>query len=143
MRMVDLVTKSAKRVSDVSIFPAVVVFEANVVKESSVNRISVCVEVNVVVVVLMKSVSTVNAVAKPVHVIDVAMLVNRMKFVSMVNVFVFGNVEKVRRRKSRRQKSISFVFSFSSVLSFAVFERGTMYGLLSMYVSSRLARSSM
>lgn len=142
VRMVDLVTKSAKWVNDVPIFPAAAVFEANVVKERFVNRISACVEVNVVVVVLMKSVSMVNAVVKPVHVIDVTMLVNRMRFVSMVNVFVFDNVEKVRPRTSRRQKRFRSSFH-SSVLSSTVFERRTMYELLSMYVSSRLARSSM
>ena len=94
--MVDLVTKFVKWANDVQIFRAVVVFEANVVKEKFVNQICACVEVNVVVVVLMKSVSMVNVVAKQVHVINVTMPVNRTKFVSMENVFVFNNVKKVR-----------------------------------------------
>ena len=134
MTTVDLVTKSVKRANAVPISPAAVVFEANVVKARSVNRINVCVEVNVVVVVRMKSVSTVNAVAKPVRVIDVTMLVNRMKFVSTANVFVFDNAEKVSRRKIARRPPMSFI-SHSSLLSFTVFERWTMYELLSMYVS--------
>lgn len=111
MKMIDLVMKFVKWVNDVQISHAVVVFEANVVKAKFVNWIYACVEVNVVVVVLMKFVSMVNVVVKQVHVIDVTMLVNRMKCVLMENAFVFNNVKKVKKWKrttSIRYKRFSF-----------------------------------
>ena len=90
--------KFVKLANVVRIFHAAVDIEANVEQEKFVNRILVCVAIDLVAVVLMKFVSTVFVYVRQVRVINAIMHVNRMRLVSMANVFVLNNVKKVIQR---------------------------------------------
>ena len=79
VRTIVHVMKFVRWVNAAIIPRAVVALEANVLAERAANLTSVCAGASLVVAVHMKSVSTGNVSAKPVHVINVIMLVNPMK----------------------------------------------------------------
>lgn len=146
--------KFAKLVNVVKTFHVAAVNVENVVLEKSVSLTFVCVVVDLVVVGHMKSVSTDSVVVRRIHAINVTMHVNQMKPVWMENVFVYINVNKVilavlfyQRQKKQDRSKIAELFTYFlsslSLLPISVFKRWSMHGLLSMHLSSRLARPSM
>ena len=73
----------------------VAVRAVNVAREKSVNQISACVVQDEAVVVHMNLVLMEDVFVKQIHVINVIMHVNQMKFVLMGNVSVKVNAETV------------------------------------------------
>jgi hypothetical protein len=137
--MVDRATRFVKQANDVTMDRAAVANRANVARVKPVKWMFVCVACERVAAVRMSIANMDDASARARYAISATTLVSRTRNVWMGNAFARSSVRKV---SEDRWMDLDFGYCFSSsLLSVSMLERWTLYWLLSMFVSTRLARS--